>query len=110
MRSGRVRAVAVTSAKRSPSLPDVPTMAEAGFKVESEGLQGWVIPAGTPKAIVTKISNEMQRLVSHAEMKERIANLGYDVVASTPEQFAAQIKEDLAKWKKVIENAGIKID
>lgn len=110
IRSGRVRALAVTTAKRSPSLPDVPTMAEAGFKMESEGLQGWVLPAGTPKAIVTKISNEMQRLVSQPDMKERIANLGYDVVGSTPDQFAAQIKEDLAKWEKVIKSAGIKID
>lgn len=110
IRSGRVRALAVTTAKRSPSLPDVPTMAEAGFKMESEGLQGWVMPAGTPKAIVTKISSEMQRLVAQPEMKERIANLGYDVVGSTPEQFAAQIKEDLAKWERVIKNAGIKID
>jgi tripartite-type tricarboxylate transporter receptor subunit TctC len=110
IRSGRVRALAVTAAKRSPSLPEVPTMTEAGFRIESEGLQGWVMPAGTPKAIVTRISSEMQRLVAQPEMKERIVNLGYDVVASTPEQFAAQIRDDLAKWEKVIKSAGIKID
>jgi len=110
IRSGRVRALAITSAKRSPSLPDVPTAEEAGFKLESEGIQGWVVPSGTPRPIVTKLSNEMQRLVSQPEMKERIANLGYNVVASTPDEFAVQIREDLAKWGKLIKSAGIKID
>ena len=110
IRSGRVRALAVTTAQRSPSLPDVPTMAEAGFKLESEGIQGWVLPAGTPNAIVTKVSKEMQRLVAQPEMKERIVNLGYNVVGGTSDEFAGQIKEDLAKWGKIIKSAGIKID
>jgi tripartite-type tricarboxylate transporter receptor subunit TctC len=110
IRSIRVRALAVTAAQRVPSLPDVPSMAEAGFKLESEGIQGWVMPAGTPKAIVAKISNAVQHLVSQAEMKERIANLGYTVVGSTPDEFAIQIREDLAKWGKVIKSARIKID
>lgn len=110
IRNGRVRALAVTAARRSSSLPDVPTMAEAGFKVESEGLQGWMMPAGAPGPVVAKISSEMQRLVAQPEMRERIANLGYDVVGSTPEQFAANIRQDLAKWERVIRNAGIKVD
>jgi tripartite-type tricarboxylate transporter receptor subunit TctC len=110
IKSGRVRALGVTSVARSPSLPDVPTMAEAGYKLESEGLQGLVVPAGTPRPIVTRISNEVQRLVAQTEMRERITNLGYDVVGSTPGQFADQIRVDLAKWEKVIRNAGIKID
>lgn len=110
IRSGRVRALAVTTAQRSPSLPDVPTMAEAGFKLESEGIQGWLIPTGTPKAVVTKISSEIQRLVAQPEMKKRIVDLGYNVVGSTSDEFSEQIKEDLAKWGKVIKSAGIKIN
>ena len=110
IKSGRVRALAVTSAKRAASLPEVPTTEEAGLKLESEGIQGWVVPAGTPKAIVAKLGSEMQRLVSQTDMKERIANLGYNVVGSTPDEFAAQIRADLAKWGKLIKSAGIRID
>jgi tripartite-type tricarboxylate transporter receptor subunit TctC len=110
IRSGRVRALAVTAAQRSASLPEVPTMAEAGFKLESEGIQGWLVPAATPKAIVTKLGIEMRRLVAQPEMKERILNLGYNVVGSTSDEFAGQIKEDLAKWGKVIKSAGIRVE
>jgi len=111
VRSGRVRALAVTSATRSTLLPDVPTMAEAGFAgQESEGLQGMLAPAGTPKAIVTGISNQILRIMAAAEVKERIASHGYRIVASTPEQFSAQIRNEIVKWDKVIKSAGIKVD
>ena len=108
---GRLRALAVTSAKRSTALPEVPTMAEAGFKdQESETLQGVLVPAGTPKAVVNKIAQEIQRMMARPDMKERVAALGFDVIASTPEQFATQVRTEIDKWHKVIKAAGIKAE
>jgi tripartite-type tricarboxylate transporter receptor subunit TctC len=106
-----LRAVAVTSAKRSSALPDVQTMAEAGFTgQESETLQGVLVPAGTPKAIVQKLQSEIAKVLAQADTKEKIVGLGFDIVASTPEQFAAQIKSEVAKWSKVVKEAGIKVE
>lgn len=111
IQGGRLRALAVTSAKRSTALPEVPTMAEAGFnEQESETLQGMLVPAGTPRTVVNKIAGEIQRMMARADMKERVAALGFDVIASTPEQFAAQVKTEIDKWAKVIKAAGIKAE
>jgi tripartite-type tricarboxylate transporter receptor subunit TctC len=108
---GRLRALAVTSAKRTPSLPDVPSMAEAGFAgQESETLQGVLVPAGTPKAVVQRLHNEIARILAQPDTKERIVGLGFDIVASTPEQFTAQIKSEVEKWSKVVKDAGIKVE
>ena len=111
IQAGRLRALAVSGAKRSPALPDVVTMAEAGFKgQEADTLQGVLVPAGTPKAIVTKIHDDIVRILAQPDVKERVVGLGFDIVASTPEQFTAQIKTEIAKWGKVIRAAGIKAD
>jgi tripartite-type tricarboxylate transporter receptor subunit TctC len=111
IQAGRLRALAVTSVKRSSALPDVPTMAEAGFKgQEADTLQGVLLPAGTSKSIVTKIHADIVRALAQADVKERVAGLGFDIVASTPDQFAAQIKTEIAKWQKVIRAAGIKAE
>lgn len=108
---GRLRGLAVTSAKRSPALPEVPTMAEAGFNgQEADTLQGVFVPAGTPKAIVNKIAADIKRLMAQAETKQRVTELGFDVVGSTPDEFAAQVKVEIAKWAKVIKAAGLKAD
>ncbi len=111
IQAGRLRALAVTAAKRSSALPDVQTMAEAGFKgQEADTLQGVLLPAGTPKAIVAKLHADIAKILGHTEVKERVAALGFEVVSSTPEQFAAQIKVEIAKWGKVIKAAGLKAD
>ncbi len=111
IQGGRLRALAVTSAKRSAALPDVPTMAEAGFMgQEADTLQGLLVPAGTPKAVVAEISKQILRMMAVPEVKERVAGLGFDIVASTPEQFTAQIKVEVEKWTKVVKDAGIKVE
>ena len=111
IQAGRLRALAVTSAKRSSALPDVSTMAEAGITgQEADTLQGVLLPAGTPKAIVTRINSDIVRILAQPDVKERVAGLGFDIVASSPDEFAAQIKIEIAKWGKVIRAANIKVD
>jgi tripartite-type tricarboxylate transporter receptor subunit TctC len=111
IQGGRLRALALTSAKRSSALPDVPTMAEAGFKgQEADTLQGVLVPEGTPRAIVTKLHADIVKALAQPDAKERVTALGFDIIASTPDQFAAQVKTEIAKWGKVIKAAGIKAD
>jgi tripartite-type tricarboxylate transporter receptor subunit TctC len=108
---GRLRALAVTSAQRSPALADVPTMAEAGYAgQESDTLQGLLVPAGTPKAVVLRLHSDVAKILAQPDVRERVVGLGFDVVASTPEQFAAQIRSEIAKWSKVVKEAGIKVE
>jgi tripartite-type tricarboxylate transporter receptor subunit TctC len=111
IQAGRLRGLAVTSDKRSSALPDVPTIGEAGFKgQEADTMAAFLVPAGTPKPIAAKITSEMLRILGQQDVRERIAGLGFDVIASTPEQLAAQIKLEVAKWGKVIRSAGMKAD
>ena len=111
IQGGRLRALAVTSGKRSGALPDVPTMAEAGFKgQEADTLQGVLVPAGTPKAVVSKIAADIRHAMAQAETKQRVSDLGFDIITSTPDQFAAQVKVEVEKWGKVIKSAGIKAE
>jgi tripartite-type tricarboxylate transporter receptor subunit TctC len=111
IQAGRLRALAVTAAKRSAALPDVPSIVEAGFKgQEADTLQGVLVPAGTPKAIVTKMQADIAKALALPDAKERIVGQGFDIIASTPDQFAAQIKAEIEKWAKVIKASGIKAD
>jgi tripartite-type tricarboxylate transporter receptor subunit TctC len=107
----RLRAVAVTSAKRAASLPDVPTVAEsgvAGFEVLN--WFGMLAPARTPAAIVTRLNSTIVKLLQRSDVREKLTSEGSGIIGSTPEQFAAFLKEDVAKWARVIKAAGIKID
>jgi tripartite-type tricarboxylate transporter receptor subunit TctC len=109
IRGGQLRALAVTSAKRSPDFPDVPTLAEAGVPdQESEFIQALLVPAGTPKEIVNQLSREVARIVHLPDVTASLRAIGYVPVGDTPEEFAAIIKSDIAKWEKVIRDAGIK--
>jgi tripartite-type tricarboxylate transporter receptor subunit TctC len=106
---GKLRALAVTSPKRDPAFPDVPTLTESGIPdQESEFIQAILVPTGTPKPIIDKLYREIARIVALPEVKQRLAAIGYTPVANSPEEFTAQIKADVARWAKVIHDAGIK--
>jgi len=109
IKSGRLKAIAISGESRHPSLPQVPTFTEAGLPGYSIGYWiGVLAPTGTPKAIIDKLSTEIGRILAMPDIKEKIAVQGMDSFISTPEQFAALMKADMAKWGKVIKTAGIK--
>jgi tripartite-type tricarboxylate transporter receptor subunit TctC len=109
VKEGKLRALAVTSKMRSQTLPDTPTMAEAGYPgVEGEGWFAVIVPARTPKEIVALLHGEIVKAIALPGMKERMATLGFEPVGSTPEECAAQFRTESAKWGKVIREAGIK--
>jgi tripartite-type tricarboxylate transporter receptor subunit TctC len=111
IRSGRLRALAVSGSARSPALPDVPSFSEAGLpNFEVRSWYGLVAPAGTPKPIVDKISNELARIVSTPDMHDKLATQGVEPYVNSPEKFAALMKSDMAKWAKVIKSANIKLE
>jgi tripartite-type tricarboxylate transporter receptor subunit TctC len=108
IKEGNVRALAVTSKKRTLILPDVPTMAEAGYPdIEGDSWVGVLVPAGTPKDIIALLNREMVKILALPDMKERLTTLGYDLVASTPEEFATRIRVEIQMWAKVIRAAKI---
>ncbi len=111
IKAARVRALAVTSPQRSPLLPEVPTIAEAALPgYEANVYNGVVGPAGMPNDIVAKLSAEAARIANNAEVRQRFGQQAVELIGSTPEEFAAFIKADIAKWDKVIRAAGIKAD
>ena len=108
VKAGKLRALGITAKKRSAELPDVPTFDEAGIKdQEAETMQGVLVPAGTPKAIVDKLQAEVARIVQLPDVKAKLVALGLDPMGMPSPEFAAYIKDDIAKWKKVITNAKI---
>ena len=109
IKEGLLRALAVTAEKRSPALPDVPTMQEAGISGhEAYTLTGILAPAATPKEIVSLLHREIVKLVALPDVQKRLDDLGFEVVANSPDEFAARIKVEMAKWAKVIRDANIK--
>ena len=109
IKDGQLRALAVATRKRLQALPDVPTMAEAGFPhIEANQWVGLLVPAGTPKDIATSLNREIVRSIALAEIRERLAALGFEPVASTPEDMARQIKVEAEVWGNVIRAANIK--
>jgi tripartite-type tricarboxylate transporter receptor subunit TctC len=110
IKEGTLRPVAVTGAKRSPIAPDVPTLMELGFGLESELVIGVVAPAGTPPAIVELLAREMAQFVARPQTQARLAAFGFTPVGSTPGEFAAQIKSDIEMSTAVVREAGIRVD
>ncbi len=108
-KSGKLRAIAVGGAKRSPAAPEIPTVAENGLPgFEVTDWQGLLAPAKTPAAVIERLNREALRVLNEREVKERLANAGLQVVTSTPQQFADFIRAEIDKWGKVIRAAGIK--
>ena len=111
IKDGKLRSLAVMAKTRSPVLPDVPTMEEAGYKdQEADTFFAMLVPAGTPRPVVDLLYNETIKVLKMPDVKERFAAIGVDVVGNTPEEFAAQIKVEIAKWAKVIKDANIKAE
>ena len=111
VKAGRLRALAVSSPKRSALVPDLPTVDEAG--VPGYRMQVWfgvVAPAATPKDVIAKLNGEVNRIISSPEVKERFALAGVEVVGGSPESFGAHIKEQVETWGKVVKDASIKAD
>ena len=111
IKSGKIRALAVGSAKRSPLLPDMPTIAESGLPgFEADTWFGIVAPAGTPREIVTKLNTTLFKTIRDKEVTQRLLSQGMEPVLNTPEQFAERIKQDLPRWGKLLKASGIKAD
>lgn len=110
-KAGRVRALGVTGPKRSPALPDVPTIAEAGVAgYEATTWNGLVAPAGVPRPVVAKLNAEINKALASPAVKDRLAAIGAEPVGGAPEQFGALIRKEHAKWGEVIRRSGARID
>jgi tripartite-type tricarboxylate transporter receptor subunit TctC len=111
VRSGRLRPLGMTSAKRSSAMPEVPTVAEAGVPgYETASWYGVLAPAGTPKPIVDRLNKEIVKGVQMPDVRERLTNEGADPVGGSPAEFSAHIKRELARWAQVIKQAKVKTD
>ena len=111
VRAGRLRGLAVTTAKRSPSTPELPTIAETGVAgYEAGSWYGLSAPAGTPKDIIGRLHAETIKVVALPDVKERLFNAGFEVVTSSPEQFAEFTRTEIQKWGKLVKAAGLKVD
>jgi len=110
VRDGKLRALAVTSSQRSPIIPELPTLAESGFPgFEAISWFGLLAPAHTAAPIIAKVHEEIVKIAAQTDMRERLAQLGLDVAVNSPDEFAAVINADIAKWAKVIKDANIKL-
>ena len=111
VRGGKIRALAVASSSRQSALPDTPTFAEAGLRdFEIDNFTGLVGPAGMPADAVAKVHAAAVKALATPQVRERFASLGVQPVGDTPEQFGAVIREDLARWSRVIKSAGVKVE
>lgn len=110
VKAGRLRAVAVTSLKRSAAAPELPTIAETVPGYEANGWYGAFAPAATPKELINRVNAEMNRIMKMPDVAQRLAGDGVEAVGTTPEQFGAYLKQEVAKWGKVVKASGAKAD
>jgi len=111
VQANRLRALAVTGGKRNVAMPEVPTFVESGLPGVDAGTNwGVLVPAGTPREIVVRLNAELERALQTPGIRSRLADLGFDVVGGPPERFAENVKSETAKWARVVQTAGIKLD
>jgi tripartite-type tricarboxylate transporter receptor subunit TctC len=110
VKAGRLRAVAVSSAKRSAVLPQIPTIAESGVPgYVSTTWHGWLAPAGTPQPIVQRLSAEIAKAVKSPDIVDKMAADGGEAIGSTPEQFTQHLVTEIARWRKVVADTGVRV-
>src|SRR5579863_9041791 len=110
IQDGKLRALSVMSNHRSPAMPELPTIAEAGYPdLDGDAWVGVLVPAGTPKDVSARLHQEIVEIIDEADTKERLAALGLEPVGDSPEQFSAQLKVEMEKWTKIIRAANIKV-
>ena len=110
-KAGKLRSLAVTDLRRSPLLPELPTLDESGLKgYQIVGWNGMFVPAGTSPAIINRLHAEVVKVLALPDVKERLATLGADSVGDTPQHFAAFIKAEIPKWAQVVKDAGLKVE
>lgn len=111
IKAGKLRALAVTTARRSVALPDVPTLDEAGLKGFDMGTWfGMLAPAGTPREVVTRLNADMVRIIHSPEFRKKMDDIGADAIGNTPEQMARQIRDDTARFAKLVKDAKVSLD
>ena len=108
--SGRLRAIAVSGKKRSPSLPDVPTVSETVPGYEAVTWYGMLAPAATPAAVITRINSDVFRIINTPEFRDNMIKQGADPVGNSPEEFATYIKSEIIKWEKIVKEIGAQVD
>ena len=109
-KADKVKMIAVSTAKRSPYLPDVPTLKESGIDVEADAWMGLIAPGGTPKAIIDRINKDVVAIIKQPAVREKLATQLMEPVGSTPEEFRARIDGEIARWAPVIKAADVKIN
>jgi tripartite-type tricarboxylate transporter receptor subunit TctC len=111
IKSGKLRAIATTGAKRDPALPDLPTVAEAGVPNYESGVWfGLAVPAGTPKDIIARLNAAAVQGAKSPEFEKRMKDLGYNLIPGSPEDMASMLKTELARWTPVVKASGAKVD
>jgi len=111
IRNNKLRALAVTSAKRVDDLPDVPTINEAGYKgFDAVTWFGLLAPAGTPKEVIARLNTEFNKALQTPELRKKLGDEGADAAGGTPEQFAALMKDEVPRWGKIVKESGAKVD
>ena len=111
LQAGRLRPLAVTTAKRIDTLPDLPTIAESGVPgFEASTWHGMVVPTGTPRAVIARLNSEVNAILEQPDLRKLLVNQGAQIQGGTPERFAAYIKSEVPKWAKVIRDSGARVD